>query len=82
VNGEINMVVLSDPKDGDSDANTKEFTYDSVYGIDSTQRQVYDQCAFPLVESVLNGYNGTIFAYGQTGCGKTHTMVGKQGPDT
>jgi kinesin family protein 3/17 len=29
-----------------------------------------------LVESVLEGYNGTIFAYGQTGCGKTHTMVG------
>jgi hypothetical protein len=32
------MVVLKDPKDGESDANSKEFTYDSVYGIDSTQR--------------------------------------------
>jgi len=31
-----------------------------------------------LVESVLEGYNGTIFAYGQTGCGKTHTMMGLQ----
>ena len=29
------------------------------------------------MESVLEGYNGTIFAYGQTGCGKTHSMVGK-----
>ena len=29
-----------------------------------------------MVESVLQGYNGTIFAYGQTGCGKTHTMSG------
>lgn len=29
-----------------------------------------------MVESVLEGYNGTIFAYGQTGCGKTHTMMG------
>jgi len=29
-----------------------------------------------LVESVIKGYNGTIFAYGQTGCGKTHTMLG------
>jgi len=29
-----------------------------------------------LVESVIEGYNGTIFAYGQTGCGKTHTMMG------
>jgi len=47
-----------------------------VYGVDSTQREVYDETAFPLVESVLGGFNGTIFAYGQTGCGKTHTMVG------
>ncbi len=37
---------------------------------------MYDEAAFPLVESVLQGYNGTIFAYGQTGCGKTHTMMG------
>jgi len=44
--------------------------------VDSTQKQVYDETGFPLVESVINGYNGTIFAYGQTGCGKTHTMVG------
>ena len=54
----------------------KIFAYDSVYGVDSTQQQVYDETAFPLVESVIGGYNGTIFAYGQTGCGKTHTMVG------
>lgn len=52
------------------------FTYDAVYGKDSTQREVYDEGAFPLVESVMQGYNGTIFAYGQTGCGKTHTMIG------
>ena len=37
---------------------------------------MYDECAFGLVESVLEGYNGTMFAYGQTGCGKTHTMMG------
>jgi len=42
----------------------KIFAYDSVYGVDSTQRQVYDETAFPLVESVLGGFNGTIFAYG------------------
>ena len=54
----------------------KIFAYDAVYGVESTQRQVYDETAFPLVESVISGYNGTIFAYGQTGCGKTHTMVG------
>ena len=37
---------------------------------------MYDDCSFGLVESVLEGYNGTIFAYGQTGCGKSHTMMG------
>ena len=44
---------------------------------------MYDETAFPLVESVLEGYNGTIFAYGQTGCGKTHTMMGAKeaGPE-
>jgi hypothetical protein len=52
------------------------FTFEAVYGIESTQRLLYDETAFPLVESVIHGYNGTIFAYGQTGCGKTHTMLG------
>jgi Tfp pilus assembly pilus retraction ATPase PilT len=54
-----------------------------VYDWNSNQRSVYDESAFPLVESVLEGYNGTIFAYGQTGCGKTHTMMGLKdgGPD-
>ena len=47
-----------------------------VYDTDSLQHSVYNECAFPLVESVIKGYNGTIFAYGQTGCGKTHTMLG------
>lgn len=42
---------------------------------------MYDETAFPLVESVIRGFNGTMFAYGQTGCGKTHTMVGYPGTD-
>ena len=54
----------------------KTFAYDAVYDIDSRQRAVYDEMAFPLVESVIEGYNGTMFAYGQTGCGKTFTMLG------
>lgn len=62
-----------------ADAPNKDFAYDSVYGIDSIQQEVYDESAFPLVESVIKGYNGTIFAYGQTGCGKTHTMLGVPG---
>lgn len=60
----------------DNEGPNKDFAYDSVYDVDSKQQEVYDESAFPLVESVIKGYNGTIFAYGQTGCGKTHTMLG------
>ena len=38
---------------------------------------VYEKAVEPIVESVLDGYNGTIFAYGQTSSGKTHTMLGE-----
>ena len=51
-----------------------------VYGMDSKQQEVYDECGFSLVENVIEGYNGTMFAYGQTGCGKTHTMMGPSNP--
>ncbi len=43
----------------------------------STQKDLYEQTARTLVDSVLEGFNGTIFAYGQTGTGKTFTMEGK-----
>lgn len=51
-------------------------SFDRCYGMESTQRQVYDESVFPLIDEVLNGYNATVFAYGQTGTGKTHTMEG------
>ena len=67
------QITLNKPNSGEI---SKTFAYDAVYGFDSLQQTVYDESAFPLVESVIEGYNGTIFAYGQTGCGKTHTMMG------
>ncbi|GFN98764.1 kinesin-like protein [Plakobranchus ocellatus] len=54
----------------------KKFTFDSVYDWNSKQRDLYDETFYELVDSVLQGFNGTIFAYGQTGTGKTHTMQG------
>nr|XP_039263743.1 kinesin-like protein KIF3A [Styela clava] len=54
----------------------KTFTFDTVFGPDSKQVDVYNLTARPIVDSVLQGYNGTIFAYGQTGTGKTFTMEG------
>jgi Kinesin motor domain len=48
----------------DEESNQKSFAFDAVYDWDSQQQVVYDESAFPLVESVIEGYNGTIFAYG------------------
>lgn len=50
--------------------------FDHVFDMNSTQKQVYDCAAKPIIDSVLEGFNGTIFAYGQTSSGKTHTMTG------
>jgi len=54
------------------------FGFDHCFDMKSTQKEVYDIAARPIIDSVLDGFNGTIFAYGQTSSGKTHTM---QGPD-
>jgi kinesin family protein 5 len=52
------------------------FTFDHVFSPDTTQGAVYEQAAKPIVDSVLEGFNGTVFAYGQTASGKTFTMTG------
>uniref|UniRef100_A0A3Q2ZR69 Kinesin-like protein n=1 Tax=Kryptolebias marmoratus TaxID=37003 RepID=A0A3Q2ZR69_KRYMA len=57
--------------------SSKPYVFDRVLPPNSSQEQVYDQCAKQIVKDVLGGYNGTIFAYGQTSSGKTHTMEGK-----
>lgn len=54
----------------------KQYTFDAVYDCNSKQMDLYDETFRPLVDSVLMGFNGTIFAYGQTGTGKTYTMEG------
>jgi len=54
----------------------KTFRYDAVFNELSSQQDVYSEAAFSVVEGSFTGYNGTVFAYGQTGCGKTYTMVG------
>ncbi|KAL1021797.1 hypothetical protein UPYG_G00018090 [Umbra pygmaea] len=55
----------------------KPYIFDRVLPPNTSQEQVYDACAKQIVKDVLGGYNGTIFAYGQTSSGKTHTMEGK-----
>ncbi|KAK3237072.1 hypothetical protein CYMTET_52825, partial [Cymbomonas tetramitiformis] len=57
-------------------ANRKTFLFDRVFTGFSTQVDVFDQAIAPICKDVLRGIDSTIFAYGQTGTGKTHTMEG------
>jgi len=60
---------------------TKTFQFDKVFGIQSKQLDVYRSVVEPLIGQVMQGYNCTVFAYGQTGTGKTFTMEGGDGRD-
>ena len=79
INRKTNSVNLSHPS---AENKSKNFTFDGVFDTNSIQGDVFSEAAFSLVQSVMEGYNGTIFAYGQTGCGKTWTMEGsRQDPE-
>ncbi|XP_078042937.1 osmotic avoidance abnormal protein 3 isoform X1 [Augochlora pura] len=54
----------------------KVYQFDAAFGPEATTESVYENVGSVIVEAVLDGYNGTVFAYGQTGCGKSHTMRG------
>ncbi|XP_069980737.1 centromere-associated protein E [Penaeus vannamei] len=54
------------------------YTFDRVYSSDYSNADIYFKVAEPIVESALAGFNGTIFAYGQTSSGKTFTMMGNR----
>ncbi|CAG8075983.1 unnamed protein product [Penicillium nalgiovense] len=55
---------------------TGAFTFDRVFPMDTAQNDIFDFSIRPTVDDILNGYNGTVFAYGQTGAGKSYTMMG------
>jgi len=72
-------------KDAVASANLKsqqqrrnEYAFDHAFGPQASQEDVYNQACRKQVKSVLDGYNLTIFAYGATGAGKTHTMMGSE----
>ncbi|TFB04918.1 Kinesin-like protein, partial [Trichoderma ghanense] len=52
------------------------FAFDRVFDDNTTQAEIYEGTTRGLLDSVLDGYNATVFAYGATGCGKTHTITG------
>ncbi|GLH11354.1 Kinesin-like protein KLP2 [Gryllus bimaculatus] len=76
------MVVLEDAEGDKNDVlrqkrgSERRYVYDVAFGEQSTQEEVYRGTTSRLVQDVLLGYNATVFAYGATGSGKTHTMVG------
>ncbi|XP_048886202.1 kinesin-like protein KIF18A isoform X2 [Brienomyrus brachyistius] len=55
-----------------------KFVFDNVFGEDSTQQNIFENSTKGILDGVLNGYNCTVFAYGATGAGKTHTMLGDE----
>jgi hypothetical protein len=75
-------LVLRLPADNNANANnnasasTREFEFDSVFPPECPQRRVFEAEALPLVRSVADGHSACVLAYGATGGGKTHTMMG------
>ncbi|KAG7373775.1 kinesin motor domain containing protein [Nitzschia inconspicua] len=62
---------------GQGSRQTKtNFKFDNVFGSFSTQQEVFDETLRPVIRDVLSGFESTVFAYGSTGTGKTHTMEG------
>eukprot|EP00347_Sterkiella_histriomuscorum_P003556 403363838 len=57
-------------------AGTHKFSFDRVFGPNVRQSDLFTEVAMPVVDGLLNGFNGTVFCYGQTGSGKTFTMEG------
>lgn len=53
-----------------------KFNFDRVFDMNTNQKEVFQDAGLEIVESVLEGFNGTVLAYGQTSSGKTFTMTG------
>lgn len=67
-------------KNGANEKYSKVYTFDGVYSPHCSTEKIYTDIVHPIVQSVVQGYNGTVFAYGQTTCGKTFTMQGLTKP--
>ena len=61
--------------------NRYRFNFDRIFPPSSTQQDIYSFGVKGIIDSVLDGYNGTVLAYGQTSSGKTYTMQGEMGSE-
>lgn len=79
--GEDSVVQVEVPKEvvtgmANNKRNRWRFGFNGLIGTEATQDEVFETVARPVVDSVIEGFNGTVFAYGQTGSGKTFTLTG------
>mmetsp|Transcript_1193 Transcript_1193/g.1938 ORF Transcript_1193/g.1938 Transcript_1193/m.1938 type:complete len:1119 (-) Transcript_1193:206-3562(-) len=78
------VVIIMDPSHDKNDvlrgkrSREKQYAFDYVFEPGSSQQSVYNHTSKFLIQGVLDGYNATVFAYGNTGAGKTHTMIGSK----
>ncbi|KAL0590133.1 hypothetical protein ABG067_001773 [Albugo candida] len=56
----------------------REYAFDLAFSEDATQNEIYQRTVQDIIPTILNGFDATIFAYGATGAGKTHTMMGSE----
>lgn len=79
----VKVNVRRDPRHANGKADAGEdnwsFKFDGVFSAEASQEEIFQRCVPSLLGDLLSGYNGTILAYGQTGAGKTHTMMGNSG---
>lgn len=74
-------VVQCNQKTNELVVRKRTYTFDKVFGPYTTQKEVFKSMIQPVVDEALMGFNCTVFAYGQTGTGKTHTIQGSLDPE-
>ncbi|XP_032479377.1 kinesin-like protein KIF23 isoform X9 [Phocoena sinus] len=79
-----NTTVQLHPPEGyrlnrNGDYKETQYSFKQVFGTHTTQKELFDVVANPLVDDLIHGKNGLLFTYGVTGSGKTHTMTGSPG---
>lgn len=73
---EGNTVYQFDPSTQKEAVRDTKYSLDHIFGPELSTQQLYDATTKSLIQKVINGFNSTVFAYGQTSSGKTFTMRG------
>lgn len=79
VDEENGILTVSSPDYRSIEGREKSYQFDGVLGETSSNVQTFNRAVLPSLAGILEGYNATVFAYGITGSGKTHTIFGGNG---